>query len=162
MRKLLQSFLLFLSAATDKELARMVEFLKAENQILRSKLPRRVAVTPQERGRLVRLGKKLGAKVQALISVVSYRTFTRWLQRDRRRMAVSGKRGRKATPEDLQALVLRLAEENPGWGYGRIIGELKKLGLRRVSRSTVKRILRAHGLDPGPRRGPGTWADFIR
>jgi putative transposase len=162
MRKLLQSFLLFLSAATDKELARMVEFLKAENQILRSRLPRRVAVTPQERNRLVRLGRKLGAKVKALISIVSYRTFTCWLQCDRRRVAAPARRGRPPTPDEIKALVLRLAEENPGWGYSRIIGELKKLGLHKVSRSTVKRILRAHGLDPGPRRGPGTWAEFVR
>jgi hypothetical protein len=59
MRKLLQSFLLFLSAATDKELARMVEFLTAENQILRSRLRKQIAVTPRERNRLLKLGRKL-------------------------------------------------------------------------------------------------------
>jgi len=113
MRKVLQSFLLFLSAATDKELARMVEFLKEENRILRGRLPRAVAVTPPERNRLVRLGKKLGAKVRVLISIVSYRTFSRWLQRDRQRAGPPAKRGRKPTPADIQALVLKLAGEKP-------------------------------------------------
>ena len=60
MRGWIQSFLLMLSTASDKELARMVEYLQEENRILRSKLLQRITVTPQERRRLVRLGKKLG------------------------------------------------------------------------------------------------------
>jgi putative transposase len=53
-----------------------------------------------------------------------------------------------------------LAREN-GWGFTRILGELKKLGIR-VCRSTVINILKEHGLDPGPKRGEGSWADFIQ
>lgn len=49
-----------------------------------------------------------------------------------------------------------------GWGYTRILGELKKLGIRSISRNTVKRILIANGLDPGPKRGVGTWDEFLR
>ena len=162
MRKVLRSFLLFLSAATDKELARMVEFLKEENRILRSRLPKAVAVTPQERNRLVRFVKQLGAKVRTLISVVSYRTFCRWLQRERQPAAPPANRGRRPTPEDVRALILKMAAENPTWGYGRILGELKKLGIRKVCKSTVKKLLQDNGYDPGPRRGPGSWADFIR
>jgi putative transposase len=162
MRKLLQSFLLFLSAATDKELARMVEFLKEENRILRERLPRHVAVTPQERNRLLKLGRKLGAKIKALISIVSYRTFCRWLRADRQIAAGPSRRGRNPTPADVEALILKMAAQNPTWGYGRILGELKKLGIRKVCKSTVKKLLRDNGYDPGPRRGPGTWADFVR
>jgi putative transposase len=48
------------------------------------------------------------------------------------------------------------------WGYTRILGELKKLGIRSISRNTVKRILKDAGLDPGPQRGEGTWDDFLK
>jgi putative transposase len=68
--------------------------------------------------------------VKALISIVSYRTFTRWLNHDKRPTSAPAKRGRKPTPEDIQALILKMAANNPTWGYGRILGELKKLGIR--------------------------------
>ncbi len=58
-------------------------------------------------------------------------------------------------PEDIRDLVLRLAREN-AWGYTRILGELKKLGVGNISRSTVIKILKENGFDPGPRRGEGT------
>ncbi len=70
-------------------------------------------------------------------------------------------RGRRRTAEQICRLILKFAREN-SWGYTRILGELKKLGVRSVSRNTVKNILSAHGLDPGPERGIGTWADFLK
>ena len=48
------------------------------------------------------------------------------------------------------------------WGYSRILGELKKLGIRAIAKSTVKNILKEHGLDPGPKRGEGTWTNFLK
>ena len=60
MKTLFQSFLLLLARATDKELARQVQFLKIENEILCSKLPSRIRVTPQEKQRLLKFGKGLG------------------------------------------------------------------------------------------------------
>jgi len=53
-----------------------------------------------------------------------------------------------------------LASQN-GWGYTRILGELKKLGNETVTRSTVKNILKRTGYDIGPKRGPGTWGEFL-
>jgi hypothetical protein len=58
-------------------------------------------------------------------------------------------------------LVVRLAEENPRWGYVRIAGECAKVGLR-VSATSVRAILRRHGLGPAPRRGGPSWAEFLR
>jgi hypothetical protein len=58
-------------------------------------------------------------------------------------------------------LVLRLARENPRWGYPRIAGELQKLGLR-ASPSTVRRLLLGAGLEPAPRRSGLSWRMFLR
>jgi putative transposase len=56
---------------------------------------------------------------------------------------------------------LKLAAEN-GWGYCRILGELRKLGVRSITRNTVKAILKRNDYDTGPKRGPGTWDEFIK
>jgi transposase InsO family protein len=58
-------------------------------------------------------------------------------------------------------VVLRLARENPRWGYLRICGECAKLGMK-VSATSVRNILHRHGLGPAPRRGGPTWAEFLR
>jgi putative transposase len=69
--------------------------------------------------------------------------------------------GRPPISEEVQQLVVRLARENPRWGYQRIHGELLRLGLR-VSVSSTRRILRAHGIDPAPRRASASWRSFLR
>jgi transposase InsO family protein len=58
-------------------------------------------------------------------------------------------------------LVLRLARDNPRWGYMRIVGGCRKLGVR-VSATSVRSILRRHHLGPAPRRGGPSWAQFLR
>jgi transposase InsO family protein len=68
--------------------------------------------------------------------------------------------GRPTIPAGVRALIVRLARENPRWGYQRIVGELKSLGVA-VSATTVKKILRAAGLGPTVRRGP-SWREFLR
>src|SRR5581483_8936074 len=164
MEAVFQSLLLLIARATDRELARQVQYLKAENDILRSKLPRRINVTPKERQRLLKFGKPLGTAIKDLISIVSPRTFLRWLQGEEE-ATKKGTRpprpGRPRTPEEVRELVLKLAREN-GWGYTRILGELKKLGARKICRSTVVNILKEAGLDPGPKRGEGTWDEFLK
>jgi putative transposase len=77
--RLLNPLFALIAAATDSELARMVEYLRAENRILRDKLPRRITVTARERNRLVKLGTQLGSAVGDLLTIVTPRTFARWV-----------------------------------------------------------------------------------
>jgi len=69
--------------------------------------------------------------------------------------------GRPALDEDVRQLIIRLARENPRWGYQRIKGELLHLGVS-VSATTIRTMLRRHGLDPAPRRTTTTWRAFLR
>jgi putative transposase len=141
----------------------MVEYLKAENRVLRERLPARLTVTPRERTRLVKLGRPLGAAINDLITIVTPRTFARWVRgttTPTRPKPGTRKPGRPRTADDIRELILRLARES-GWGYSRVLGELKKLGIHAVSRTTVANILREAGLDPGPKRGEGTWEEFF-
>jgi len=117
-------------------------------------------VTPAERAKLVKLGVRLGSAIKELITIVHPRTFARWISEGRTK-AKPGKRGRPRKPEEIRKLIIEMAEAT-GWGYRRILGELKKLGIRNVSRSTIARILIENGFDPGPKRGEGTWQDFVR
>ena len=81
--------------------------------------------------------------------------------RQRKKYQPTRKPGRPRTPEAIRELVIQMAKDN-GWGLGRILGELKKLGIQSVSKSTVRNILIENGFDPGPHRGEGTWDEFIR
>jgi putative transposase len=69
--------------------------------------------------------------------------------------------GRPPLDQELQQLIVRLARENPRWGYLRIQGELIRLGMR-VSATAVRTTLRRHGLDPTPRPTATTWRAFLR
>src|SRR5258705_317547 len=69
--------------------------------------------------------------------------------------------GRPRTLRSIRVLVLRLARENPSWGYRRLHGELLVLGVK-VAASTVWEILKEAGIDPAPERSASTWADFLR
>jgi putative transposase len=68
--------------------------------------------------------------------------------------------GRPRLPDETVELICRLARENLRWGYLRIVGELKKLGVP-VSKTSVASVLRRHGLRPAPRRQGPSWSEFL-
>ena len=92
-------------------------------------------------------------------------TILRWhrdlLRRRHAAMSRPKRAGRPRTIRSIRVLVLRLAKENPSWGYRRIHGELLVLGIK-VAASTVWQILTDAGIDPAPEHASSTWAQFLR
>lgn len=139
MNPILHPIFALLASVTRQELARQVAYLKEDNKILRARLPERLAATPQEKRRLLKFGRKLGVQLRDLISIVSDQTFVRWIRETEAKHTarqLSRKPGRPRTPEEIRDLVLKLAREND-WGYTRILGELRKLDIKSVSRQSV-------------------------
>jgi putative transposase len=106
------------------------------------------------------------ARYRALASavvIVQPETVLRWHREIVKRKWTYGnapKRGRPTIPAATVDLIVRLARENRAWGYGKLQGELLKVG-HRVSQATIKRVLRGHDLPPAPRRGHTTWRAFL-
>jgi len=140
--------------------------LRRQLAVLQRRQPRRPTVNWANRALLAALlGVIPRARRQGMRLLVTPDTILRW-HRDivRRRWATRSKRGRTGRPvtrRNITALVLRLARENPGWGYRRIHGELAGLGVK-VAASTVWEILKTNGIDPAPRRTCPTWSQFLR
>ena len=116
----------------------------------------------QDRALLAALSRQL-PRAHWSVLVVKPETLLGWHRRlvRRRWTYASAPRGRPPVPDQVQQLIVRLARENPRWGYERIRGELLHLGCQ-VSASSIRRVLRAHGIDPAPRRAPTTWRSFLR
>jgi putative transposase len=105
------------------------------------------------------------SRLRRLQLIVSPDTILRW-HRDliRRRHAARSRRkrpGRPPTRRAIQSLILRLARENPSWGYRRVHGELITLDVT-IAASTAWEIFKQHGIEPAPQRDRQTWADFLR
>jgi transposase InsO family protein len=118
--------------------------------------------TPADRMILATLAKLL-PRDRWPIFLVTPSTLLRWhreLIRRRWTYPAIGRSRRTLDPEVVD-LVLRMARENPRWGYVRIVGECRKLGVR-VSATSVRTILRRHHLGPAPRRRGPSWTQFLR
>ena len=120
----------------------------------------RIFLDQEEKSRLMKLGKAIGPSLKHLITIVSYTTYLSWLRKEREGH-VPKKMGRPRTLESICNLIVNIGKET-GWGYTRIMGELKKLQIKPPSRNTVKRIMKANDLDPGPDRGPDSWHEFLQ
>jgi putative transposase len=91
---------------------------------------------------------------------VTYDTFRRW-RRKACGFVPRGPKGRPKKPAEIRELVVKIARET-GWGYTRILGELRKLGINNISRQTVVNILKETGYNPYSNKGPGSWNDLIK
>ncbi|MCA1709251.1 MAG: integrase core domain-containing protein [Actinobacteria bacterium] len=107
---------------------------------------------------------RLLSPVCRLHRIVTPATILRW-HRDLVKRRWTQPRGHRSTnrrtPPEVRRLVLRLAAENPSWGYRRIHGELARLGYQ-IAASTVWSILKQAGIDPAPRRDGPSWRQFLR
>jgi putative transposase len=157
--RLFQLVVLLCRSERSKELE--ILLLRHELAILRRQ-PRRASVRRVDRALLAALARALPRSAWASFSV-SPATLLRWHRRlVRRRWTYPRRRpGRPPLDRRLEALVVRLARENPGWGYRRIVGELRGLGIS-LSATSVRTILIRHGLPPAPQRDELSWRDFLR
>src|SRR5690349_12250834 len=124
---LYQPLLMLIARSVQSDLAHQIQYLKAENAILRKRLPKCPKLTTDERLLLVKLGLAEGPGMRALVTIVAYNTWRRWMLKYRhpdRKPGPPRRKGRPRTPDAIRELVLRLARENEGWGYTRILGEL--------------------------------------
>jgi putative transposase len=145
---------------------RSVEFRELEIVVLRHELAvlrrqvERPSFTAADRVFLAAVSRLL-PRVNWTTFLVTPRTLLRWHRRlVTRHWTYPRPVGRRPIGRNLRELIRRLARENPRWGYQRIVGELKGLGIA-VSATTVRNMLRAGDLGPAPRRGP-TWREFVR
>jgi transposase InsO family protein len=162
-----QLLILVLAGWVNRRQQDVIEYLLAENRILRQKLgKKRILLTDQQRRRLAVKGKILGRKVlEQVAGIVTPETILRWhrelVARHWDYSIRCKKTGRPAVPKETVDLVLKLAKENPLWGYKRIQGAVANLGCL-ISDTAVGNILRAHGMDPAPdRKRQGSWKEFL-
>lgn len=163
----LQFLILTVAGWLGRHQVRVIEYLLEENRILRHELGRRrLRLTDAQRRRLAIRGKAIGRKALTEVAcIVTPDTILRW-HRELVAKKYDGTKqrgpGRPHTAEVIVDLVLRMATENPKWGYTRIRGALSNLGYE-VGRTTIKRILNEHGIEPAPERGKRTrWRTFLK
>src|ERR1700685_2682817 len=158
--------LAYVTGSVNQELLLQNEYLAAENRILRAKLPARLRLSDPERATLAEIGKRLGRKaLREVARVAQPDTILAWYRKlIARKFDGSPYRrypGRPRIRPELEALVVRMARENSGWGYDRIVGALANLG-HQVSDQTVGNILSRHSIAAALQRAQTTsWKDFI-
>ena len=164
---LLQFLLMLVAGWLQRQQAATIDYLQAENRMLRARLGgRRIIFTDAERRQLAEKARALGRKgLRELGTIVTPETLLRWHRElvARKWTFIERRRpGRPRTRGELAALVVRMATENRGWGYTRIQGAMANLGYK-PGRGMVRRILQEHGIEPAPERGKGMpWAVFLK
>src|ERR1700730_14134624 len=159
--------LTYVTGLVNQEVLLQNEYLAAEKRILRAHLPVRLRLSNPERSTLAEIGKRMGRKALGQVACVAKPdTILAWYRRLIACKFDGSKHrsypGRPRTDSKLEALIVRLAKENAGWGYDRIRGALSNLGYC-ISDQTIGNILKRHGIAPAPKRSQNTsWKDFIR
>ncbi len=153
--------LLAMLACGDAAKALEILVLRHQLGVLHRQIPR-PRLEPADRAPLAAISRMLPRTRWSCVFVTP-ETLLRWHRR-----LVAGAwtyprlgQGRPQLDQDIQQLIIRLATENPRWGYQRMQGELLHLGVR-VSATAIRTTLRRHGLDPAPRRTATTWREFLR
>ena len=152
--------LIRLTCQRDTYLAIEVVILRHEVAVLRRQV-HRPTLEPADRAVLAGLARLL-PRQHLRRFFVQPATLLRW-HRDlvaKRWTYPHARPGRPRIPEGTTSLVLRLAKENPDWGYRRIRGELTTMGIT-IAPSSVWEILKRHGVEPSPRRSGPNWAEFL-
>jgi putative transposase len=148
----------------EREQRDVIAFLREENRTLKAQLSgRQLQLNDEQRRRLAVLGQRLGrAVLREVATLVTPDTILRWHRELIARKWTYARRrsGRPGVLAEIRRLVLRMATENPSWGYTRIQGALKNVG-HRVARSTIASILKAEGIPPSRER-PSSWRTFLR
>jgi transposase InsO family protein len=144
----------------------VIEYLREENRVLKQQLGRkRLRLTDAQRRRLAVRGKAIGRRaLTEVTSLVTPDTILRWHRQLIAQKWTHKRRspGRKRIMQAIAELTVRMAKENPRWGYTRIQGALKNVG-HRVGRTTIANILKKSGIDPAPERGKRTtWSQFLK
>ncbi len=158
--------LAFITGLVHQQLLLQNEYLAAENRILRSHLPARLRLSDPEPSTLAEMCKRLGRRgLEQKAGVAQPDTILAWYRRLITRKFDGTKRrcyrGRPTIDGETEALIVRMARENSGWGYDRIVGALANLG-HGVSDQTVANVLRRYGIVPVPKRCQKTsWKEFI-
>ena len=163
----LQYLVATLALWLNRQQQEVIDYLKEENRMLKAKLgSRKIQFTDAERRRLAVRAKVIGRKLlNQLDTLVTPDTLLRWhreLVAQKWNFVHRRGRGRPRTQGEISSLILRMAEDNPTWGYFRILGALRNLGFK-IGRGTVANVLRDNGIDPAPLRGKRTqWATFLK
>src|SRR5262245_16490168 len=160
----LRLLLVTLAGWVNRHQQEIIQYLVEENRVLREQWGgRRVRLTDDQRRRLAAKGQRLGRRLlRQVATIVTPDTILRWHRRLIARKWTFERRrpGRPAIMKEISSLIVRMARENPGWGYSRIQGALKNLD-HRVARSTVAGVLKENGIPPAPDR-PSSWRTFLR
>jgi putative transposase len=164
---LLQFLLMVVAGWLQRQQAATIDYLKAENRMLRARLGgRRIVFTDAERRQLAEKARALGRRaLHELGTIVTPETLLRWHRELVARKWTFVERrspGRPRIRGELVALVVRMAKDNRSWGYTRIQGAMANLG-HKLGRGTIGRILKDHGIEPAPERGKGmSWSVFLK
>src|SRR2546428_6162988 len=162
-----KTLLAYITGTVDQELLLRNEYLAMENRILRNQIKGRMRLSDGERKALAVIGPKLGKQaLQEVATIVKPDTILRWHRKLVAQKCDGSQQrktpGRPTIDPELEALVVRLAQENRSWGYDRIVGALANLG-HTLSDQTVGNMLKRHGVPPAPeRKTTTTWKEFIR